>query len=342
MKFVDQLLIGRDLKISEAESVFQTLFDSASRKTDFCKLLLVLLQKKGEHATELAGLVRVIRKLEKPVVKRPLPNAVDGCGTGGDKKRTFNISTVACLIAAGAGVLIAKHGNRSISSQCGSSDLMATLGVKIHTSPKRMIKALKRCGFGYFHAPIYHRMFRAVQATRMALAQKKIMTVFNLVGPLVNPLSPSRQLIGVFRKDLAYVVAQAVQKLGLVRALIVWNADGYDELTTTAKSLLLEVKGRKLERRTLSPSSFGFRPTSEQYLRGGNRKTNAAIAKEILSGSDWSPRRDTVLLNAGAIIYMAGIAKSIREGIERAEMSLDSGKPLQILKQLITLSHDSR
>ena len=339
---IDQLLIGRDLKIVEAESLFRTLFNSAARAPDFCKLILVLLQKKGEHANELAGLVRTIRKLEKPPVKHRLPNLVDGCGTGGDKKGTFNISTISCLIAAGTGVPIAKHGNRSISSRCGSSDLMQALGVNINASPRQMVKALTSCGFGYFHAPIYHPTFRRILPIRLALGRKKIMTIFNLTGQLVNPLRPSRQLVGAFRKAFAYVLAQAIRKIGIRKALIVWNRDGYDELTTTSNSSLLEVNQGKMKRRTFSPTSVGLQHTARKHLRGGNRKVNAAIARRILSGLDRGPRRDTVLLNAGAIVYVSGKAKNIRQGIDRARASLDSGAARLTLDRLITLSHDSR
>jgi len=245
-------------------------------------------------------------------------------------------------VAAGAGARVAKHGNKSISSRCGSSDLMSTLGVNIDASKKSMLKALKRTGFGYFHAPNYHPIFRQIQSVRLELGKKGIRSIFNLTGPLVNPLRPERQLIGVFRKDLALVLADATKELGFKHALIVWNWDGYDELTTISKSILIEVSGRRLKVKLFSPAKFNLRRCRKKDLRGGSPEVNRQIASNILKGLDLGPRRDNVLLNAAAILYVSGRAKDLKSGIKLAKRSLDSGAGSKIVADVSALSNDFR
>jgi anthranilate phosphoribosyltransferase len=340
MKPIDRLLIDKDLSEREARQLFVRLFERDHDPLDK-KMKLALLQKKGEHANELAGLVRTIRRLEKPIKVGRVPFLVDGCGTGGDGKHAFNISTIACLVAAGAGARVAKHGNRSITSQCGSSDVLEGLGVNILASKPRMIKALRQTGFGYFHAPLYHPSFRSIQPVRKELARKKVRTIFNLTGPLVNPFRPKSQVIGVFNQDALMLVARASAKLGFKRALVVWNTAGYDELTTSARSIVVEITSGKAKRYTLSPKSLGFRHGNAKNLTGGNQQVNTRIARNILTGKDRSIKRDVVLLNAGAIVLVSGRARSLREGILLARRSIDSKSAFNVLEKLKRISNDS-
>lgn len=335
---IDRLLIRHDLTRSESQRLFKRLF-SSELDPNAAKQSLVLLQKKGIHPDELTGLVRAVRQFERPIQVRGISNAIDGCGTGGDGASTINISTLSCLVAAAGGAVMAKHGNRGISSRSGSADLLEALGVKIVASRARMLKALELCRFGYFHAPLYHPAFRKVQTLRRELAGKKIRTAFNLIGPLVNPLRINRQAIGVFRKDLLPIFGETLRKLKTKRALIFWNHDGVDELTTTAPSAILEIKNNRLTRGTLDPKTFGFRRGKLQELKGGDVRRNCRLALEILNGRGNPTSRDTVSLNAAALLYLGGQVKSIREGIGVAQNVLKSGAALKTLKQLIAISH---
>ncbi len=336
---IDRLLLGKELMRTDAEEAFRTLFTHPGQRGDFGKLLLVLLQKKGESPEELHALVAWIRGREKKYKTGRIPYLVDGCGTGGDGTHTFNISTVSCLVAAGAGAHVAKHGNRGVSSKCGSADLLDALGVKINAPYRHMIRSLKRGGMGYFHAPLYHPMFRAIQPVRSELGKKGIKTIFNLTGPLLNPLRVKRQAIGVFRKDFVGVIARAAQMLKMDQAFIFWNSQGLDELGTSGHSIAAELKRGRLETRTLTASSLGLKKARPASLTGGNPKQNAQIARRILSGKEKGAKRDIVLLNAAAVLLASGRAKSLKEGLGLARTSLDSGRAEQVLRQLIRLSH---
>ncbi|MBI1977641.1 MAG: anthranilate phosphoribosyltransferase [Candidatus Omnitrophica bacterium] len=339
MKLIDQLLIGQHLTLTQAETIFRLLFSEKRMDKIFKKLILVLLQKKGEHPNELAGLIRTIKTMEHQKQKNRISYLVDGCGTGGDQSHTFNISTISCIVAAGAGAHVAKHGNRGVTSQCGSADLLEALGVKINASPKRMFLALKTCGIGYFHAPLYHSLFTNVQPLRMELSKKKMRTIFNLIGPLVNPLNPRSQVIGVFKKQLAETVVQAGRKLNYQHLMVVISNDGLDELTTTDKTFVIELKKGILKRYLISPSSLGLKQSRRSELKGGSSKDNCEIALAILTGKERGAKFDVVLLNAAAILYVSGKVKNLREGLREARKSIDSGNAYQVLKNLIRMSH---
>lgn len=340
MPTIDELLLGKDLMVSQAEQIFHHLFLKKPLDQESAKMILVLLRKKGESASELTGLVRAVRKLEKPLSRPRYSNLVDGCGTGGDGTNTFNISTIASIVAAGAGAYVAKHGNRSISSKCGSADLLEALGVKINAPRKRMLKALKKCNFAYFHAPLYHHAFEVLQTIRknLKLGRLRMRTIFNMVGPLVNPLRPRRQAIGVFQKDLIPIVAEATKKLNFERALIFRSRDGMDELSTIKKSLVMEINNGQAKRYEISAQQLGFRRGKRKELDGGNPTLNSKIATEILNGKKRGTARDVVFLNAAAILYTSGKARSIKEGIALARKSIDSKSAQHVLKQLIRIS----
>lgn len=336
---IDRLLLGKDLTRAGARGAFRVLFTHPEKRGHFGKPFLVLLQKKGEIPEELYALVTWIRSQEKKYKTGRIPYLADGCGTGGDGTHTFNISTLACLVAAGAGAHVAKHGNRGVSSKCGSADLLDALGVHISAPYRRMMRSLRHGGMGYFHAPLYHPMFRAIQPLRSELGKKRIKTIFNLAGPLLNPLRIKRQAIGVFRKDFVPVIARAAQMLKMDRAFIFWNSQGLDELGTSGHSTIAELKGGRLNLRTVTPSSLGLKKAHPSSLAGGTPKRNARIARRILSGKEKGVKRDVVLLNAAAVLWASGKANSLKEGLGLAQKSLDSGRAQQALSQLIRASH---
>lgn len=340
MTAIDHFLLQKDLSRSQSRTLFKKLLTRQVER-ERAKEILVLLQKKGIHSNELTGFIETVQHLEKPIqVKNRF--LVDGCGTGGDGKNTFNISTLACLIAAASGAHVAKHGNRGVSSLCGSSDLMESLGVNINAPKNKMLGALRKTGFGYFHAPNYHPIFKHIQPIRSNLAKKKIKTLFNLAGPFLNPLRPKRQLIGVWKKNLVPVMAKTAQNLKLKHVLIVWNQGGFDEMTTHRNILMTEVCGNHITSKTVKPDAFQLRPCKDSDLTGGTAKRNRQIAVSLLSGKDRSGRRDVVLLNAGAILYVSGKTKNIQEGIRLAKQALDFQAASKLLKKIIRMSHDSK
>lgn len=339
---VDQLLIGKDLERNKVNDLFQFLFSHSEECERTGKLILLLLRKKGEHVNEILGLIDAIRKIEPPLKLKNSSAFIDSCGTGGDGAQTFNISTIASFVAAGGGAQLAKHGNRSISSRAGSSDLLESLGVKIDAPKNQMLFSLKHNHFGYFHAPLYHTSFKSFQPMRKELASKKIKTVFNIIGPLVNPIRISKQTIGVFSKDLVYVIAKALQQLKYKHALVFWNYDGLDELTTISPTLVAEVRKNKIRSYIFRPNRFKFKKGVVGDLKGGNVNLNRKIALQILHGRDQSIRFDTVILNAAVILYTAGQVKNFAEGIQLARKSITNKSALNVLQQVKKASYGTR
>ncbi len=340
MKPVDVLLGGKDLNRLQSRNLFLDLL-KRQFEPESAKQLLVLLQKKGVHSDELTGLIEAVQSLEKPITSKAR-FLVDGCGTGGDGKHTFNISTIACLVAAASGAQVAKHGNRSVSSLCGSADLLESLGIKIDAPKNRMLSALQKEGFGYFHAPLYHPIFKRIANIRRDLAKRKIKTIFNLAGPFLNPLRPKRQLIGVWKKDLISIMAKTAQNLKLKHILIVWNTAGFDELTTGQPTMMAELRNLKLTFTLLHPKRFHLKRSKDGDLKGGSVAQNRRIALRILSAKDRSARFDVVLLNAGTILYVSGKTRNIEEGIRLARQAVYSGSAFKLIKRLVRISHDSK
>ncbi len=332
-EFLSRLLAGKSLSERDSQALFAAVFQKKLTDTE-AKSLLVMLAEKGETVEEVAGCLKALRKLE-PSVHVKIPHLIDMCGTGGDQSHTFNISTVAALVVAGAGGHVAKHGNRALSSKSGSSDLLEALGVKLSAPRARMIESIRRHGIGYFHAPLYHPIFSRVQPLRRAL---KIRTVFNLLGPLVNPLKLEAQVIGVAKKEYVPMFAKILQKTGLRRALICHSEDGLDELSTTAPASVAELRESGILVRRLDPGHYEFLRASKRDLRGGSPKQNARLALAILEGRRTGPLKDTILLNAAAGLWISHIAATIEEGIWKARLSLESGKALDSLSGLIRLS----
>jgi anthranilate phosphoribosyltransferase len=260
---------------------------------------------------------------------------VDTCGTGGDAAGTFNISTAAALVAAGAGVRVAKHGNRSISSRCGSADVMEALGVKLELPAERLAACLREVGIAFLYAPALHTAMKHVQPVRRELRMR---TVFNLLGPLTNPAGAEAQVVGVYSDVLVEKLAEALAMLGLRRALVVHGRDGLDEITITGPTQVAEVARGQVRRYELTPEEFGLKRTSLAEISGGDAADNARILREILSGEK-SPRRDVVLLNAAATLMVAGRVGTIREGLAVAAEAVDSGKARRKLEVLVKFTN---
>jgi len=261
---------------------------------------------------------------------------MDTCGTGGDARRTINISTLVAFVIAGAGGKIAKHGNRAISSRSGSSDLMESFGVKLDAAPKKMIEAIRCSGLGYFHAPFHHPVFAKMQPLRRALKRR---TILNLLGPLVNPMQLDYQLVGVSEKRLVPLYAKVLSKLGRKAALVYHSNDGMDEISTSAPTTATWVTPNKTHRIIIQPNAYGLKKASLRDLAVDSIAKSAHRAKNILTGKDKGPTRDVIVLNAAYGLWLCGKARSVREGIVLAKASIDSGRALNALKQLKIGSH---
>lgn len=296
---------------------------------------LVALRMKGETVEELVGFARAMRRMAVPVDPQLQGETLlDTCGTGGDGLSTFNISTVAAFVAAGAGVRVAKHGNRSISSKCGSADLLESLGVVVPMEASEAARAIREVGIGFLFAPSVHTAMQYAQPVRIEL---KMRTVFNLLGPLTNPAAASAQLAGAPSAHAAELIAGALAALGLERGFVVHGSDGLDEITTTGPTLLFEIRDGQVTRRTIGPEDFGVATARPEDLKGGERETNCAIARAILGGA-LGPQRDIVLVNASAALVAAGKAQNFREGVAVAAQSIDSGAALRKTEELARFS----
>jgi anthranilate phosphoribosyltransferase len=314
--------------------------------------LLVALRMKGETVEEIVGFAEAIRAAAAPlpVERASVPDAlavtgtgrdalaeeslVDTSGTGGDASGTFNISTATAFVTAGAGVRVAKHGNRSISSKCGSADVVEALGINIQLSPERSAQCLREVGICFLYAPNLHPAMKQVQGVRRELRMR---TMFNLLGPLTNPARASGQVVGVYSLDLVEKLAEALSMLGLRRALVVHGLDGLDEITITGKTRIAEARDGSVRSYEVDPEDFGMKRATLQDLAGGDAKENAAIIRTVLSG-DKSPRRDVVVLNAAAALVAAGKSGHIAEAIALAQESIDSGKAELKLKSLASFT----
>ena len=303
--------------------------------------LLVALHMKGETVEEIVGFAEAIRAAAVPLKLREdsavdvsgteRDALVDTCGTGGDTSGTFNISTATAFVVAGAGVHVAKHGNRSISSKCGSADVMEALGVNLGLAPERLAACLKEVGIAFLFAPAMHAATKYVQPARREL---KLRTVFNLLGPLTNPAGASAQVVGVYSLELVEKLAEALSMLGLRRAMVVHGLDGLDEITISAPTRVAEVRGGEVHSYEVTPEEFGFKRAPLSEIAGGDAVGNAALIREVLTGKK-SAHRDVVLLNAAAALVVAEKANHLQDGAAIAAQSIDSGAATKKLDALI-------
>jgi anthranilate phosphoribosyltransferase len=326
---IEKLSRREDLSSEEAAAAMAEIMDGRAQPAQMAGFLIGLSMK-GERPAEIVGLARTMR--DRAVKLRATVDGVfDTCGTGGDRAHTFNVSTVAALVLAGCGVRVAKHGNRSVSSRCGSADLFEALGVKITATPDVVERSLHEAGIAFFFAPTFHPSMRHAGPTRKELG---VRTAFNLLGPLTNPAGARRQLVGVPRPELTELVARALVLLGAERAWVVHGADGLDEISTTGYTKVSECHNGAVRTFYVHPAEFGLPKATPEALKGADASHNAAIARAVLGGEK-GPARDIVLLNTGVSLLIAGEAPSVADGIRRAAESIDSGAASGALDRLV-------
>jgi anthranilate phosphoribosyltransferase len=330
LPYIESLLESRPLSSEDALAAMRVILEGRANEPQIAAFLTAL-RMKGETVGELVGFARALREKAEPVdVGSGDEPLLDTCGTGGDGAGTFNISTVAAFVVAGAGVRVAKHGNRSISSRCGSADLLECLGIAIDIPTAEAARAIREIGIGFLFAPAVHTATRYAQPVRRQLRMR---TVFNLLGPLTNPAGATAQVAGAPSDQAAELIAGALAELGLARGFVVHGSDGLDEITTTGPTLAFEIREGRVERRTLTPEDFAVREAAADNLKGGDPAHNAAIARAILDG-ERGPTRDIVLVNAAAGLVAAGRVETFLEGTAIAAVSIDNGAARRKLAEL--------
>jgi anthranilate phosphoribosyltransferase len=337
---IRRVVEGQHLNRSEAESLMNEIMTGKATDAQIASFLTAL-RMKCETVEELIGFARVIRAKASPV--RPKAGVaaslsgtdremlVDTCGTGGDATGTFNISTATAFVLAGAGIRVAKHGNRSVSSLCGSADVVEAMGVRIDLNADAVAKCIDEVGIGFLYAPLLHEAMRYVVLARREM---KIRTVFNLLGPICNPAQATAQVLGVYNEDLTEIMAQVLCELGTERAFVVHGSDGLDEITISGESKISEVRDGEVRTYYVTPEDFGIERAPISAIQGGNARENAEIIREILSNREGT-RQDVVLLNAAAGLVVGGKAGSLRDGIRLARESIQSGGALSCMEKLI-------
>jgi anthranilate phosphoribosyltransferase len=332
---INKLVEGLDLSRNESKYAMKTIISGEATPPQI-GAFLTALRIKGETVGEISEFAKVMREFASTIHPRVDGTLVDTCGTGGDNLNTFNISTVAAFVVAGAGVPIAKHGNRSVTSKCGSADVLEALDVKIDISPSEVEKIIEEVGIGFMFAPLFHGAMKHAIGPRREIG---IRTVFNVLGPLTNPANAEAQLLGVFDEGLTEKLAGVLKDLGVERALVVHGINGLDEISNIGSTRISELKDNQIDTYEVSPQDFGLKAVNSRDLRGGTADYNALLAKKILLGEVGGSRQDIVELNAGAAIYVGGKASSIEEGIEVARDSIRTGNAYN---KLLALSAASR
>lgn len=326
--YLQKLFKSQNLTREEAQKA-TTLIMQGGVSVEEIAGFLGALAGKGETVEEIVGCASTLRA-HAVALQPSRPDLIDVCGTGGDGAETFNVSTCNALILAAAGLGVCKHGNRAVSSRCGSADVLEALGVAIDMQPDRAAAAIDACGFAFLFAPHYHPAMKHVGPVRRALG---VRTVFNLLGPLANPAPVKHQVLGVFDPELVPVMAEALQKLGSEAALVVCGEGGLDELSLSGPSRVSQLKEGRIQHFKLTPEDFGLPRAPLETLKGGDKEANARIVEAILRG-EHSPRRDIVVMNAGAALVVSGRAASWREGAEQIGALIDSGRAYQTLEKI--------
>lgn len=333
---IASLLEGRNLTQPEAEAVMEQIMAGRATPAQIGGFLIAL-RLKGETADEVTGLARAMRRNAVSVHSRQ-PLLVDTCGTGGDGVGTFNISTTTAFVVAGAGLAVAKHGNRSVSSRCGSADVLQALGVNLELSPEEVATCIDEVGIGFLYAPLLHPAMRHAIGPRREMG---VRTVFNLLGPLTNPAGAQVQVVGVYDANLTEMMAQALGSLGCKAAFVVHGADGLDELSTTGLNRVSQLRDGQVHTFTLDPLELGLPRATLSDLKGGDGEENAAILRAVLAGRP-GPQRDVVLLNAASVLVAGGVAVNLGEGVSMAAQSIDSGAAMDKLEALIAFTNARR
>jgi anthranilate phosphoribosyltransferase len=329
---IAKLVRCESLTEGEASTAFETIMRGDATPVQIAGFM-VALRMKGETVEEITGFARTARALATPIVVDGA--LLDTCGTGGDGLSTFNISTLAGIVAAACGARVAKHGNRAASSLCGSADVLEQLGVKIDLGPEGVTRCIDQAGIGFLFAPVFHPSFRFAALPRRELG---VRSVFNILGPLCNPAGAKYQALGVADANLAGKMADVLARLGVERAIVFHAGDGMDELSVSAPSLVIEIDGGRKEYQ-LDPAEVGLKPSDPKAVRGGGPEENARIAREVLGGAG-GPRRDVVLLNAAAALRAAGLAKDWHDGIGVAAEAIDSGRAAEVLERWARISQE--
>jgi anthranilate phosphoribosyltransferase len=332
-EYIEPLLQGRDLSIEQAMNLLDVIFEGGASEVQIAAFLTAM-QAKNATSAELAGFAKSLRQ-HAVRVKVDIGNLVDTCGTGGGAIKTCNISTAAAIVAAGAGVYIAKHGNRGITSGCGSADVLEELGIRIDAPADVVAECIKQAHIGFMFAPMFHPAMKYVQPVRKALGFR---TVFNILGPLANPAGAPRQVLGVADENLMQPIAEALKLLGTQYAMVV-HSEGLDEISTAAVTKIAELKNGRITNKKLNPEDLGISLTTLEELRVTDAKSSARVLRDIVSGKETGARKDIVVLNAAAAIIVGGLADDFESALELAQASVSNGKALACLEKLIEVSN---
>ena len=333
-ELISKIVGGKNLTAEEAESAMKTIMSGNSNEVEISSFLTAL-RMKGEASEEIASFAKIMRGFAARIEPQVDGTLVDVCGTGGDMLNTFNISTTSMFVVAGAGIPIAKHGNRALTSKSGSADVLEELGVNLNSDFDKIKESIEKVGIGFMFAPMHHSAMKHVMPVRKQLGFR---TVFNILGPLTNPANAGAQLMGVFDPELTETLANVFKILGLERAIVAHGDPGLDELSTLGKTKVSELKDGEVNTYFIKPEEFGLSIAREEDIAGGSVKDNAKILTDILSGEDTGPRSDITLLNAAAGILVGGVADNLTEGMEVAKDSLESGKAQKKLEELVKFS----
>ena len=333
--FLAKLRENMDLSREEASAAMEIIMRGKAEESQL-EEYLVLLAEKGETIEEIAGSAFTMQAHSNRIFPK-VKKMVDVVGTGGDKSNTFNISTTAAFVVAGCGIAVAKHGNKAVSSACGAANVLEELGVNLNLPPEKVKQAIEEIGIGFLFAPNFHPAMKYAMPVRLKLKRK---TIFNLLGPLTNPANTKHQLVGVADKNLLQTFAEVLREMNHTHSIVV-NGEGLDEFTTTGKSTVFELKNREILEYKVDLSELGISPANAEELKGGDAKVNAQITRAILEGKEKDAKLDIVLLNSAAALLAADEVNSLAEGMEKARKSVESGKALQKLEDLIKFSENN-
>ncbi len=337
--FITKIVERENLSFEQSRELFNLIMEGNLSDVQTAAIL-VSLRMKGETDGEIAGAASVMREKSRkvPLSEELRRRIVDTCGTGGDLKGTFNVSTATALVVASCGVPVAKHGNRSVSSRCGSADVLEAFGVKIELEPEQVARCIEITNFGFMFAPKFHPAMAFVARTRKELG---IRTIFNILGPLTNPAGALKHLLGVYDGGLTEKIAKVLLRLGVERAFIVHGEDGTDEITVCDATKVTEVSGGQIKSYTVYPEDFGFNRAKFEDIEGGKTvQENVDILKEVLTGRDRSPKRDMLVINSAFALLSAGVVKDVNEGLNLALQSVEAGLPYEKLCQVVKVSHE--
>ena len=334
---IEKIVLKEDLTYDEAYAVMNEIMNGETTPTQNAAFLAALSTKstKAETIDEISGCAQAMREHALTVDGGDM-DTLEIVGTGGDRAGSFNISTTTAFVAAAAGIKVAKHGNRAASSKSGTADCLEALGANINLEPEKCVSLLKDAGFCFFFAQKYHTSMKYVGAIRRELGFR---TVFNILGPLTNPIKPSRQLLGVYDEYLLEPLAKVLTSLGVKNGMVVYGREKLDELSTAGETAVCEFNNGEYSSYVLTPEQFGLTRSTKKDLEGGTPEENAAITRDILSGKDKGPKYETVLMNAGAALYIAGKATDIADGIEKARELIDNGEALKAMERFVDLSN---